>query len=109
MAHGKIEFHGNGIQFLGTWLLNMLLIAITLGLYTPWAFVSMQKWISKNTAVQGQQLTFKGSGAGFFGQYLLIAFLTVITFGIYGPWGFCRFMRWQTHNTYFADPGDNEV
>ena len=109
MAHGTFEFRGKGIGYFWTYLVNVILIVITIGIYSPWAYVSVQRWICRHTYVDGKQLTFRGSGAGFFGTYLLVAILTVITLGIYGPWGACRILRWQTNNQFFADTGDNEA
>lgn len=108
MASGSFVFHGKGLGLLGLWILNVVLCAITLGLYFPWAYVSIQHWQCKHTIVDDRRLTFRGTGIGFFGQYLLIVFLSLITLGLYVPWGLCRFLRWQTQNTYFADAGDNE-
>jgi uncharacterized membrane protein YjgN (DUF898 family) len=109
MASGKLEFRGTGLGLLGIGILNLVLCVITVGLYGPWAYVSVQRWYCKYTLIDGRPLTFKGTGAGFFGQYLLICLLTLLTLTIYTPWGICRLRRWQTANTYFADPGDNEV
>ena len=107
MTYGKFAFHGTGLGFLGTWLINMLLCVVTFGLYGPWACVAILKWLAGNTTIDGQRLVFRGTGIGFFGQYLLILVLTVITLGIYSPWGYCRLMRWMTENTSFADAPGN--
>ena len=108
MPIGTFEFDGKGLSVFGLYLVNAILCLLTLGLYFPWAYVSMQRWICKHTTIEGRPLTFRGSGAGFFGQYLLIIILCFVTLGLYTPWGFCQFKRWQTRNTYFAGVGDNE-
>ncbi len=108
MAHGKFEFNGTGIGYLGVALLSFILTAITLGLYAPWAYCSKHRWKTERTLIEGKPLTFKGTGVGVFGTFLLTVFLSIITFGIYIPWGVCRLERWRINNTYFADTGDIE-
>ena len=82
--------------------------AITVGIYTPWAYCAIERWRASNTYIDGKQLCFKGTGGTAFGLFLLVAVLSIITVGIYAPWGYCRIQRWVTENTYFADPGDVE-
>ena len=67
---------------------NLLLIQITFGIYTPWALVNLKKWTYENVEVGGQRgrLTFDGDGGTLFGTYLLGAILTYCTLGIYGAW-----------------------
>lgn len=108
MAHGKFEFVGTGIGYLGIALLSFILTVVTLGLYGPWAYCAKQRWKTERTLIDGKRLTFKGTGVGVFGTFLLIIFLSIITLGIYIPWGVCRLERWRIHNTYFADAGDVE-
>lgn len=108
MAHGSFDFTGSGPGYLGSSIVNFLLIGLTAGLYTPWAIVNEQQWVAKHTRVEGKALTFRGTGAGLFGVWLRSAFLSVITLGIYYPWAKCRIQRWKTSNLYFADAGDIE-
>ena len=108
MAHGKFEFKGTGLGFLWLAVWTSVLTIITIGIFWPWAYSAIQRWIAEQTFIDGRQLCFKGTGVGFFGTWLLIVFLTIITLGIYAPWGYCRMKRWETSNLYFADAGDVE-
>ncbi len=108
MAHGKFEFVGTGIGYLGIALLSFILTVVTLGLYGPWAYCAKVRWKTERTLIDGKRLTFKGTGLGIFGTFLLIVVLSIITLGIYIPWGVCKLERWRIHNTYFADTGDVE-
>lgn len=108
MAHGKFEFEGRGGSYLWLAIWTGLLTAFTGGLLWPVAYASQQRWIAKNTSIDGNQLVFKGSGLGIFVVWLKILLLTLVTIGIYGPWGWCALKRWQVNNLYFADPGDVE-
>ena len=106
MAQGQFKFQGTGGGYLLLILWTSLLTIITVGLFFPWRVAAIQKWIAKNTYVDGRRLVFKGTGGSFFLNYLLIAFLCLITLGIYAPWGFCRLQRWIVNNTHFADEGE---
>ena len=108
MAHGDFRFEGKGLSYLWLSIWTGLLTTITLSLFWPWAYSAKQRWLAKNTFIDGKQLVFKGTGAGIFGTWLLVVLLSLITLGIYLPWGYCRIKRWQINNLYFADPGDIE-
>ncbi|HJH28155.1 MAG TPA: DUF898 family protein [Methanosarcinaceae archaeon] len=108
MVFGKFEFKGKGLNYLWLSIWTGLLIAISLGILFPWAYVAQQKWIAYNTSIDGKQLVFKGTGMGIFGTWLLIFILSIITLGLYSPWAYCRVKRWQTDNLYFAEEGDIE-
>jgi len=51
----------------------------------PVAYVAQQRWITKNTLIDGKQLVFTGTGMGIFGVWLKILLLSIITLGIYAP------------------------
>ncbi len=93
------EFKGSGFGYFWVCAWTTLVTFVTGGLFFPWAYSAMQRWICKNTYVDGKRLEFIGSGFGFFFQWLLIYILSIVTFGIYIPWGYCRFKRWETENT----------
>jgi uncharacterized membrane protein YjgN (DUF898 family) len=106
--HGKFEFTGTGGSYFWLTLRTGLLTMITLGLYWPAAYAAQQRWIAKNTLIDGKQLVFTGTGMGIFSLWLKILLLSIVTAGIYAPWGWCAIKRWQVSNSYFADPGDIE-
>jgi len=108
MAHGKFEFRGKGLSYLWLAIWTGLLTVLTLGLLWPVAYASQQRWVARNTYVDGKQLVFLGSGLGIFATWLKIMLLSVITLGIYAPWGWCAVKRWQVNNLHFADAGDVE-
>lgn len=103
MPKGTFRFEGSGFGYLWLLLWTTLATVITFGLFFPWAYSALQRWIAANTYVNGRQLKFEGTGISFFFNWLLIMVLTFITFGLYTPWGYCRLKRWETENTVFAD------
>ena len=84
----RCNYVGTAGALLKSQFVNILLMMITFGIYTPWALVNLKKWTYENVEVGGQRgrLTFDGDGGTLFGTYLLGAILTYCTFGIYGAW-----------------------
>ncbi len=84
----RCNYVGTAGALLKSQFLNLLLMSITFGIYTPWALVNLKKWTYENVEVGGQRgrLTFDGDGGTLFGTYLLGMILTYCTLGIYGAW-----------------------
>lgn len=99
----QFQFKGSGFGYFWLLIWTTVVSVITFGLYFPWAYSAQQRWICRNTYVEGRRLRFEGTGIGFFFQRLIIMVLTTITFGLYAPWGYCQFKRWETENTVFDD------
>ena len=81
------EFRGTGFGYLWLLIWTSFVSVITLGLYFPWAYSALQRWIADNTYVNDRQLVFTGSGIQFLGHWLLIMILTFITLGLICPLG----------------------
>ncbi len=84
-------FTATGIGMLSVYLVGIILISLTLGLYTPWFIVNISKFyaeniiITKNNSVAGT-FNFNGTGAELLGTYIIGTILIYITLGIYGAW-----------------------
>ncbi len=83
-------------------ILQGLLIMITLGFGGPWAICMKERWIARNTYIEGRQLAFDGTGAQLFGSYIKWFLLTIITLGIYGFWLEIKMKQWLIKHTHFA-------
>lgn len=55
-----IEFTGSGSEYFRIWIVNLLLILVTLGIYLPWAKVRKIKYFYGNTLIDGHALDFHG-------------------------------------------------
>ena len=44
----QLTFRGTGMGFFGNWLLIIILSVITLGIYIPWGFCRMRRWLVEN-------------------------------------------------------------
>ncbi len=78
-----LKFTGSGSEYFRIWIVNLLLILLTLGLYYPWAKVRRLRYFMGNTLVGGQALGFHGKPWKMFKGYVLVAIL----FGLYSVAG----------------------
>jgi uncharacterized membrane protein YjgN (DUF898 family) len=100
-------------QQLGTWngtasdvfvfgLVNGFLIAITLGIYTPWFYCKYKNWVYEHSSYQGLKYRFTGDGGDLFGKCLVWGILSVLTLGIYSFWAFNYFKEWENRKILVA-------
>ncbi len=100
----QLRFKGTGGQFFVKYLVNALLMGITLYIYTPWALCDYRKWFLENTEIveQGQVIggfTFEGKGGTLFGKFIVGMLLTIITLGIYYFWFEVNLKKFNYENT----------
>ncbi|MFA6852099.1 MAG: DUF898 family protein [Bacilli bacterium] len=93
------KFTGHAFGLLGINILCVLLILITLTLGLPAAIAMKQRWETKNTIIDNNQLEFLGQGINLFGQYIKWLLLSIITIGIYSLWIPLKFENWIVSNT----------
>ena len=56
-----VAFTGSGSEYFRVWIVNLLLILVTLGIYLPWAKVRKIKYFYSNTLIDGHALDFHGN------------------------------------------------
>ena len=100
--HGESKFTAHIWSFIGRNILVVLLSIITLGIATPWALCSYQRWVAKHTIIDGREIRFEGRGGALFLKTLLWGFLTIITLGIFVYSFIVRLQRWIVRNTSFV-------
>ncbi len=100
MPKSNCQFSGTGGQYFVTVYIHLFLLgSITLGIYSPWAWVRLFRLKASHTIINGKKVAFTGTGAQFLMIVLIQGLLTIITFGIYGPWAMCKFFKWRAQNT----------
>ncbi|OOF26055.1 hypothetical protein BZJ19_05835 [Salinivibrio proteolyticus] len=52
----QVKFHGQGKEFFGIWIVNILLSIVTLGIYSAWAKVRTNRYFYGNTEIAGDRL-----------------------------------------------------
>lgn len=83
-----IEFSGSGSEYFRIWVVNLLLILVTLGIYLPWAKVRKLKYFYGNTRIDGDALDFHGEAQ----KMLRGSLVAGVFFGVYStaaafsPW-----------------------
>jgi uncharacterized membrane protein YjgN (DUF898 family) len=70
-----IEFTGSGSEYFRIWVVNLLLMLITFGIYYPWAKVRKLRYIYGNTVVAGHALDFHGEPKRMLRGFLLVSLL----------------------------------
>lgn len=84
----RLEFSASGSEYLRIWIVNLLLIVVTLGIYLPWAKVRKLKYFYSNTWVDGDALDFHGEPRKMLrGTLIAAAFLIAYSWGgSVSPW-----------------------
>lgn len=75
----RIHFSASGSEYFRIWIVNLLLIVVTLGFYLPFAKARRLRYFYANTAIGGQPLAFHGDPWKMLRGYLLMLAL----FGLY--------------------------
>jgi len=78
-----LEFTGSGSAYFRIWIVNVLLILLTLGLYFPWAKVRRLRYFMGSTQFDGDSLGFHGDPWRMARGYLFMGVL----FGLYSVAG----------------------
>ncbi|HEX5354921.1 MAG TPA: YjgN family protein [Aquabacterium sp.] len=73
-----IRFTGSGSEYFRIWIVNLLLMLVTLGLYYPWAKVRKLQYFYGNTVVIGHPLAFHGNPKQMLRGFLLVSLLMVL-------------------------------
>lgn len=78
-----VRFTGSGVEYLRIWLLHLLLIVVTLGLYLPFAKARRLRYLQANTWIDGDALAFHGDPRRMFRGFMVL----VALFGVYAIGG----------------------
>ncbi|MES2627398.1 MAG: DUF898 family protein [Bacteroidota bacterium] len=78
-VENRLNFKGDGGSLFGIYLINFLLIFVTLGIYYPWARARMLKYIYGETSFYGSRLSFHGTGREMFVGFIK----AIVLFGIF--------------------------
>ena len=71
----QIEFTGSGSEYFRIWIVNLLLMLVTFGLYYPWAKVRKLRYFHGNTVIAGHALDFHGDPRKMLRGFLLMSAL----------------------------------
>lgn len=71
----RIEFTGSGSEYFRIWVVNLLLLLVTFGIYYPWAKVRRLRYFHGNTLVEGEPMGFHGKPLKMLKGYFLVGLL----------------------------------
>jgi len=60
-APEQLRFTGNGAEYFGIWIVNLLLTIVTLGVYSAWAKVRRLQYFYRHSELAGSSFDFHGS------------------------------------------------
>jgi uncharacterized membrane protein YjgN (DUF898 family) len=67
-----VQFTGSGSEYFRIWIVNLLLILVTLGIYMPWAKVRKTKYFYGNTLLNGDALDYHADPRKMLRAYLIV-------------------------------------
>ena len=75
----ELRFTASGSEYFRIWIVNLLLIVVSLGLYLPFAKARRLRYFHANTLVDGQPLAFHGEPWKMFRGFVVM----IVLFGAY--------------------------
>ena len=57
----RFKFTGNGTEYFGIWMVNLLLTILTLGIYSAWAKVRRMQYFYRNTYLNEASFDYHGT------------------------------------------------
>lgn len=79
----RIQFRGTAGAYFAIWIVNILLTSVTMGIYSAWAKVRLQRYLLGNTLLDGRSFDYKATGWIIL-KGRLIAGLLILGFVILG-------------------------
>jgi len=73
-----LNFEGSGSEYFKIWIVNVLLVILTAGLYYPWAKVRNHRYFYANTILEGRNFEYHATGKQLFLGYLVSMILFII-------------------------------
>lgn len=58
----RVSFHGNGLTLLRLYVVNNLLVVLTLGIYHFWGKAKIRRYLYGSTGILGERFSFTGTG-----------------------------------------------
>lgn len=73
-----VQFTGSGSEYFRIWIVNLLMMLLTFGLYYPWAKVRKLRYFYGNTLVIGHPLDFHGNPRQMLRGFVLVSALMLL-------------------------------
>ena len=73
-----LSFEGSGSEYFKIWIVNVLLVILTVGLYYPWAKVRNHRYFYGNTTLEGRNFEYHATGKQLFLGFLIAMILFIV-------------------------------
>jgi len=73
-----LNFEGSGSEYFKIWIVNVLLVIVTLGLYYPWAKVRNHRYFYGNATLEGRNFEYHATGKQLFLGFLVAMTLFIV-------------------------------
>lgn len=108
----RCQYHGTVGGLIGAMIVPYLLIGLTFGIYTPWAYAKLKQHIYANVDVGGERLQFNGNPGDIISLVLIYIVVSVVGSFLAGlptllilPWIMNKFSEWEWNNTTLSGRG----
>jgi uncharacterized membrane protein YjgN (DUF898 family) len=78
----SFSFKGDGGKLFGIYIVNFLLIAITLGIYYPWAKAKVSRYLHSETEFEGDTFVFHGTGKEMFIGFIKSVGIVILAYAL---------------------------
>jgi uncharacterized membrane protein YjgN (DUF898 family) len=96
----RFRFAGRIGAAYGLYLRDLVLMVVTLGIYSFWHQCNVRRFKLKHTRLGDLEFDYRGDGSQLFGITLGGTLLCYVTAGIYAPWLIARLHRYHLEHTY---------
>lgn len=77
-TRGLLRCHADTWELFGIYLMNLVLMVLTLGIYRFWAKTRIRRFLWSNVEILGDRLEYTGTGKELFMGFLVIFFLVLL-------------------------------
>ena len=79
----QLHFSGNGAEYFGIWIVNILLTVVTFGIYSAWAKVRRMQYFYRHSELAGSSFDFHGSPSRILvGRVIALAMLLAYNYSV---------------------------
>lgn len=98
----RLSFRGSAREFVRLFIVNTILVSITLGLWYPIFDVRRHAFLTSESWFGNRKFGFDGASSGLFGSFLLTVILTPFTLGLCWFWYIAKKRRYFWDHTTFG-------
>jgi uncharacterized membrane protein YjgN (DUF898 family) len=98
----RFSFRGHAKPFMKVYISGLLLTGLTIGLYAPFFWNNVRKFLVDHSYFGTVKFQYDGEGGQLLGRFIRAVLLSIVTFGIYWFWFVAERQRYYWAHTYVA-------